>query len=262
MRFSRAKALLAIFCLLICKVSFSQIPDLSSAQYAALGVEGYWPFEGDANDVSGNGLDGTPSSVSLVSGRLGQAFDFGGVGKIETMATQLSLGETYTVAAWLKLTDYGPNQAIISYAIPVTGNPVFLLMFDPSPSLRLQLRAAGVSPTILELSPPFPSGEWYHVAAVVNNGIRTIYLNGSSVAEGAYTNSHPDITGIICIGCDAEGDQFFFSGQLDDVVITRAQDLTDFLRDHPSGSKIAITVVRDARFLVTFDATLTDRPES
>ena len=50
--------------------------------------------------------------------------------------------------------------------------------------------------------------------------------------------------------------------QLDDVVITRAQDLTDFLRDHPSGSKIAITVVRDARFLVTFDATLTDRPES
>ena len=49
--------------------------------------------------------------------------------------------------------------------------------------------------------------------------------------------------------------------QLDDVEIARGQDLTDFLRDHPSGSEVAITIVRDARFLVTLDATLADRPE-
>lgn len=48
--------------------------------------------------------------------------------------------------------------------------------------------------------------------------------------------------------------------QLDDTEITRGQDLTDFLRDHPSGTAITITVVRDARLLVTLDATLTDRP--
>ena len=49
--------------------------------------------------------------------------------------------------------------------------------------------------------------------------------------------------------------------QLDDVEINRGQDFTDFLRDHPSGSEIEVTVVRDARFLVTLDATLVDRPE-
>ena len=48
---------------------------------------------------------------------------------------------------------------------------------------------------------------------------------------------------------------------LDDVEITRGQDLTDFLRDHPSGSKVEITVVRDARFLITLNTTLADRPE-
>ncbi len=49
--------------------------------------------------------------------------------------------------------------------------------------------------------------------------------------------------------------------QLNDVEITRGQDLTDFLRDHPSGSKVEITVVRDARSLITLNTTLADRPE-
>lgn len=49
--------------------------------------------------------------------------------------------------------------------------------------------------------------------------------------------------------------------QLDDIEITRAQDLTDFLRDHPSGTSITVIVVRDARLLITLDATLADQPE-
>jgi len=48
--------------------------------------------------------------------------------------------------------------------------------------------------------------------------------------------------------------------QLDRTEITRGQDLTDFLREHPSGSNIKITVVRDAKFLVSLEATLVERP--
>ncbi len=49
--------------------------------------------------------------------------------------------------------------------------------------------------------------------------------------------------------------------QLDDIEITNGQDLTDFLREHSSGTDISVTIVRDARFLIKLDATLTDRPE-
>jgi serine protease Do len=49
--------------------------------------------------------------------------------------------------------------------------------------------------------------------------------------------------------------------QLDSTEITRGQDLTDFLRERPSGTSISITVVRDSEFLVTLEATLVDRPE-
>lgn len=49
--------------------------------------------------------------------------------------------------------------------------------------------------------------------------------------------------------------------QMNDTEIIRGQDLTDFLRDHPSGTSITIRVVRDAQFLVTLEAVLVDRPE-
>ncbi len=49
--------------------------------------------------------------------------------------------------------------------------------------------------------------------------------------------------------------------QLDTTEITRGQDLTNFLREHPTGSNIKITVVRDAQFLVSLEATLIERPE-
>jgi len=47
--------------------------------------------------------------------------------------------------------------------------------------------------------------------------------------------------------------------QLDTTEITRGQDLTEFLREHPSGSDVTVTVVRDSQFLVTLEATLVER---
>lgn len=49
--------------------------------------------------------------------------------------------------------------------------------------------------------------------------------------------------------------------ELDDFEIMRGQDLTDFLRDHPSGTDITIKVVRGSEFLVTLNATLIERPQ-
>jgi len=49
--------------------------------------------------------------------------------------------------------------------------------------------------------------------------------------------------------------------QLDETEIRRSQDLTDFLRNAPSGSEIKITIVRDSQFVVNLNATLVERPE-
>ncbi len=49
--------------------------------------------------------------------------------------------------------------------------------------------------------------------------------------------------------------------QLDTTEIARGQDLTNFLREHPSGTRVKVTVVRDAQFLISLEATLAERPD-
>src|ERR1700736_5484712 len=69
---------------------------------------GWWPAEGDANEVTG-GNNGTIQSVAFAPGEVGQAFSFDGTGG------QVSIGvpnfETpntgFTVEAWINPTSLG-----------------------------------------------------------------------------------------------------------------------------------------------------------
>jgi len=47
--------------------------------------------------------------------------------------------------------------------------------------------------------------------------------------------------------------------KLDEAIISDGQDLTEFLKEHPAGSEVLVTVVRDSRFLVELPATLVER---
>jgi S1-C subfamily serine protease len=57
-----------------------------------------------------------------------------------------------------------------------------------------------------------------------------------------------------------EPDDIIF--EMDNVPVTNGYDLTVFLREHPSGSRISITVVRGLRSLFRLEAVLGDRPGS
>ena len=69
-----------LFLLVICLSSnaFSQIPNYVPSN----GLIGYWPFNGNANDESGTGNDGTVNGATLTADRFGNAnaaYDFDGV---------------------------------------------------------------------------------------------------------------------------------------------------------------------------------------
>ena len=58
---------------------------LSQAQIPTNGLVGYWPFNGNANDESGNGHNGTVNGATLTSDRFGRcnaAYYFDGAAKI------------------------------------------------------------------------------------------------------------------------------------------------------------------------------------
>jgi len=81
-------------------ISFSQIPSYVPTN----GLVGYWPFNGNANDESGNGNNGTVNGATLTTdrfGNVGKAYSFKG-SKITTSFQGIAGKGSRTICFWYK----------------------------------------------------------------------------------------------------------------------------------------------------------------
>jgi|GEM_PF-3881945 len=81
------------------------------------GLVAFYPFNGNANDESGNGLDGTPNGTSITSDRFGNsnsAYSFN-----QTFITIPNIDFTqmqqFTINLWANTQNVGDGEAYISY---------------------------------------------------------------------------------------------------------------------------------------------------
>ncbi|MFN5734656.1 MAG: LamG domain-containing protein [Flavobacteriales bacterium] len=111
------KTLLFLAVFTLGTTAFAQIPNYVPSN----GLVGWWPFNGNANDESGNGNNGTVNGATLTIDRFGnanQAYGFDGVDDfIEVInSTQVTLIGNLTMSAWVNT--FGSNgqnyQTIIS----------------------------------------------------------------------------------------------------------------------------------------------------
>ena len=91
--------------------TFAQIPSYVPSN----GLVGWWPFNGNANDESGNGNNGTVNGATLTTDRFGaadKAYSFDGVNDLIRVAHQTSLNLTgdYSISVWF----IGDYQNIIN----------------------------------------------------------------------------------------------------------------------------------------------------
>src|SRR5688572_17913692 len=91
------------------------------AQIPTVGLIGYWPFNGNANDSTGNGYNGVVTGAISTTDRFGNsnaAYEFGDSLKFITIndAAPLRLSNTdYTISFWIN--HYGvisSQEAIVS----------------------------------------------------------------------------------------------------------------------------------------------------
>ena len=71
------------------------------------GLVGWWPFNGNANDISGNGNNGTVNGATLSNDRYGQsnaAYAFNGTSQWIDIANSTSLNPTsqLTISVWVE----------------------------------------------------------------------------------------------------------------------------------------------------------------
>ena len=75
------------------------------------GLVGYWPFNGNANDMSGSGNNGTVNGATLTTDRNGNAnsaYNFDGVTNNIGLPIQQNGVTAYSVSAWFKTSIGGP----------------------------------------------------------------------------------------------------------------------------------------------------------
>ena len=105
------KALLSLVTsFLITSSLLAQVP----AYVPTNGLVGYWPFNGNANDESGNGNNGTVNGATLTTDRNGNAnnaFQFDGNDKIQTIFSGPT-GNGITLSFWYKTSEVQQMQTI------------------------------------------------------------------------------------------------------------------------------------------------------
>lgn len=167
-------------------VPTDRIARISKAQVA--GLVGYYPFNGNVKDESGNANDGTVHGAVLTVDRFGNAdaaYYFRGREDYIDCGTGESLqlggsGRSWTVAFWIWRTEAGANQHVIGM-----GSPQANCAVNIAPTLEGGF-AVDFGQNRLVTPDPYPDvKEWHHWAVTYDGGTnaRKIYRDGIVVGE-------------------------------------------------------------------------------
>lgn len=191
------------------------------------GLVGYWPFDGDARDYSGNGNHGTTHGVSLTSdrhGNSGNAYQFG-EGKFISIPANSQLNKIgdFSLSLWVKVLSYHQEEE------PSTKRLVALASKGDSPDMErqfgVQLGLTDEEGTWFQcvsderLSyPGITLGQWIHIVICRENLLASLYLNGARVGFGT-TRVLSKNAGDFEIGRDIRGSMEYLHGAMDEIVL-------------------------------------------
>ena len=152
------------------------------------GLVGWWPFNGNANDVSGNGNNGTVNGATLTTDRFGnqnKAYLFNGTShKIQIAdASSLDFTNNYTLSAWYftnSITQF--DQAVLGKGGPTGGTGYQLLVntnTPPTPKLQFGFNnSSGINGGISTPTNELNLSGWHLLTGTYDGISGRIYLDG------------------------------------------------------------------------------------
>lgn len=204
----------------------------------SLDVVAYYPFDGNAKDVSGNNLHGSVHGASLTQDRFGNAYSAynfdGSYDMIDlNMHGEFRIAGDLTVSLWMNAHPFDEGQVGIvncqgwSSEEP-EGNALYSLTFQDNVGQIVYMHESGFGDNHIHgfSGFTFDVGEWYHIAIVRDTAVKTVdlYVNGSYISTYNYTeNPEGGALSGLAIG-EHQGtvqSKRFFDGVLDEIYIFR-----------------------------------------
>jgi hypothetical protein len=196
------------------------------------GLVGWWPFNGNANDESGNGNNGTVNGATLTADRFGntnKAVGFDGVDDIIAINLSQNLDLNWSLNVWFNkdnLTSFinqnmvgfglddccfgsptiGLNGSGASQCPDMTQNPEKIYLFDGTSECGNTA-----------ICDPFQRNQWMHLIILKQNNTYYLYLNNilTFSANNLNINSFSDVF----LGNRHLFNFQFYEGKLDDIGI-------------------------------------------
>lgn len=184
----------------------------------------FYPFNGNLNDESGNGLTATSNGATLTTnmeGVVDKAYSFNGTsGYITCQSNDRSVTDKATVMAWINTT--ATTGTIISkyssttqgYELNLNGGHAEFIGRDAAGN-----RSSGTNSLALGL-PAINDGNWHHVVGVANKGAWEVWVDGIKRSE-YYLAATLNLanTEVLTIGKRSSANSQYFNGKIDDVMI-------------------------------------------
>jgi gliding motility-associated-like protein len=213
----------------------------------------YYPFDGNANDISGNNLDGTVNNAVLTKGRYGldsTAYRFNGTNAYIELPNGAD-GDPfhddfieYTISLWFNADSTNKRQVL--YKEGGSSNGANMYIYNDSIWAGVHSQSNGFNGAWINA--PVDTG-WHHVASVYSkteNYFR-LYLDGAlknEIPDNGEIRYHPVDAVIGALNSNSifesgeiNNDSLYFSGIIDDLSIYRyalpATDIADIYNDQP-----------------------------
>jgi hypothetical protein len=192
------------------------------------GLVGWWPFNGNANDESGNGNDGTVNGATLTADRFGisdRAYGFDGVDDFINTQSSGPLGSSdRSLSVWLNNNSSSLTQ-ILGYGYqPPSGGEFNLLLNQLCQGITIDVHNNYITFTSINLS----DGNWHNVICTYNNSIGSSIIGVRMYVDGVLLTSincqNPVNVNINTLNTELNFGRYqagynYFNGKLDDIGI-------------------------------------------
>ena len=218
------------------------------------GLVGWWPFNGNTNDESGNGLNGTGAgSPTLTQDRLSvanKAYSFDGID--DYIVVTRNYQSAFSLSIWFNPT----TSPVYNPLVDAFDANWEVQLYNTSPDYVSFITSASYQEFISTQTTT--NNSWYHLVCTYSSNTVTFYING--IQTDQYTvNPLPNNNGNYYFGASLTGADQFYNGKLDDIGIwnrslTQAE-VTDLYNSCALNVSIqpnnqTVTIFNNAQFIV------------
>ena len=249
---------------------FAQVP----AYVPTNGLVGWWPFTGNANDISGNGNNGTVNGATLISDRFSNAnsaYSFDGVSNFIQLPNDSSIAPpNISVSCWFKIISQSPNQKLIQlrlYGYSISYN--FTFQFGPPALNKLATNfyiIDSLNTYLSNYANPFANNindnNWHNIIFTFDGLTYKVFIDGNQVFSsntfGSGSMYYNNAGNGYSIGRDGDVNGNYYGGLFDDLAIwNRALTDCEINQVYTSGSFSITTLTTSANICVGASTTIT-----